>query len=505
MSPRAPGLEDDEDRLYAAESGTGEAAPFQEEAAGAPYQRAGPRERKLVFSINSALRVSRLHALDNVVAQEALGEMAGLLAEYLTARSQVQLLATENRLYVNGGALRRRKQGHSWLADFLEFLARMGIGGMTFKGRWDLAAARVLLESFARVGPQSPEERLEIVRADLAQRLDPAAQLELLSLGDAAQMVSAEDEEEAPDADRATLAFARLLALIEAAHAAVRAGRSPDGHERPLRQTIMTMVESLRTGSFQLRLLGLTALPHPEQDPFAGHAVNVCVLSLAMGRLLGLSRGNLSDLGYAALFHDLGRAVVGREPATTQPGERLRTAQAHVIVGVTASLRGKGFGDAGLLRLVVAQETHRVVDGYPEDAGLRRPHLFSRIVAVADTFDRLCQGTPWAAPLSPARALEKLAEPTRTGQRFEPALVQLLRDVLGPCPRGTILSGPTGELVVVVDGGARRQGRPVTRRLLLSDGSPDPQGALSELRDVDAWRVVEPQAVDLDWARALLA
>lgn len=503
MSGRAPGLEDDEDRLYAAEDGAEPALPTEGE--GTPYQRAGPRERKLVFSINSALRVSRLHALDNVVAQEALAAMAALLAEYLSTRPQVMLVATENRLYVNGGALRRRRQGHSWLADFLEFLERMGIGGMTFKGTWDAAAARVLLESFAAVGPQGPDERLAIVKRDLERRLLPPARLELLSRAQAGELVSTEDEAEVADAERATSSYARLLALMEASHAAVREGRSPDSYARPLRQTLMTLVENLRQGAFQLRLLGLTTLPHPERDPFAGHAVNVCLLSLAMGRLLGLSRGHLADLGYAALFHDLGRAIVGREPSTTQAGERQRTALAHVIAGVSAALRGRGFGEAGLLRLVVAQEVHRVVEGYPEASGLRRPHLYSRIVAVADAYDRLCQGTPWSAPLSPASALERLGQPWPTGERFEAPVLQLLRDVLGPRPVGTLLARPAGELVVVIDGGARRQGKPLTRRLLREDGALDPQGTIEEVQDLERCRVVEPQQVDLEWQRLVLS
>lgn len=494
----------DEERAYAATEGAEVGFHTQEDEASAPYRRAGAREKKVVYALNSALRVARLHALDNSVAQEALAEFAALLGEFLATKPQVLVVAGENRLYVNGGALRKRRQGHSWLADFLQFMERMGIGGMQFRGTWDARAARSLLESFAAVGPQAPAERLRIIQTDLGRRLSPPAELTLLDPTQAAEMVASDDDEDLPDAEKATFYYARLIALCEAGHAAARAGRSPDFHVRQVRQTLMKVIEFLRTGAFQLRMLGLTTLLPPEQDPFAGHAANVTVLALAMGRLLGLSRGHLADLGFAALYHDLGRALVGREPSAQHPGERQRTALGHVLGGVGASLRGRGYGDAGLLRLVVAQEHHRVVEGYPEATGLRRPHLYSRIVAVADGFDRACQGTPWSAPLSPVRALELLDRPGASGVRHEPAVVQLLKDVLGPRPRGTVLRYPSGEIVVVVDGGARRRGRPVARRLLHADGSLDSRGTLSELKDVEAAAVIEPERLDLDWRRAVL-
>lgn len=503
-----PDDSDERERVFAATEGAEAGFQGEEDEAGAPYRRAGPRERKVVYALNSALRVSRLHALDNVVAQEALAEFAGRLSEYLQRRQQVTVVRGEQRLYINGASIKGRRHGHSWQADFLQFMERMGIGGLVFRGSWDVPAVRALLEAVSAVGSQAPEERLKLIVSGVQRLLRPPAALELLDPEAASALVASDQDEDLPDAERATFYYARLVALVEASHAAVKDSRSPDFHVRQVRQTLMKVVEHLRTGAFQLRLLGLTVLLPGEQDPWAGHAVNTCVLALAMGRLLGLSRGHQADLGFAALYHDTGRAVCGRQPSTNRAGERRQSALGHVNAGVTAALRGKGYGDAGLVRLIVAQEAHRVLDGYPEGSGLRPPHLYSRIIAAADGFDRLCQGTPWAPPQSPPRALanlagSKLGEEFQAG-RLEPAVLKLLTDVLGAYPRGTLLQSPAGELVVVVDGGARRKGRPVVRRLLHADGAPDTRGTLSELGAPAAARVVEPAEVDLDWRRAVL-
>src|SRR5581483_108792 len=53
-------------------------------------------------------------------------------------------------------------------------------------------------------------------------------------------------------------------------------------------------------------LLGLTNLRSHDEYTY-NHSVNVCILALAIGQRLGYSKNRLSELGMAALFHDLGK------------------------------------------------------------------------------------------------------------------------------------------------------------------------------------------------------
>ena len=85
-------------------------------------------------------------------------------------------------------------------------------------------------------------------------------------------------------------------------------------------------------------------------------------------------------------------------------------------------------------------------------------------------FDRFEKGAAFRAPVSPAAALRRLeASP----ERFEPALVALLQDVIGRYPRGTLLQIAGGAVAIVIDGGARWGDRPVVRRLVHPDGTKD--------------------------------
>jgi hypothetical protein len=237
-------------------------------------------------------------------------------------------------------------------------------------------------------------------------------------------------------------------------------------------------------------------------DPLAAHGARVAVLTLVMGRLLGLSRGHLADLGQAALHHDLGRVDQVRRPTPQGDAEDPRSLEAHVTHGVRVSLRGRSYAAAGLLRLVAILEHHRLADQVPEQAVMfRDPHVLTRIISVADAFDRLERGLPWRPPVSPAEALRTLmAEP----HRYDPVVVELLADAIGHTPRGTVIRLRSGEVAVVVSGGARQGQRPLIRRLLLASGAPDPGQALAPLANAEDIAAELPPDVGVDWRKGVL-
>lgn len=466
------------------------------------FLRAGRAEAALLYRLASALRVARLHSLDNVAAREALAELHEAVARFLGARDRALVLVGEaRRVYVNGRMVRGGHAGASFIEDLAELLERTGAGGLLLSGTWSPEAVRRLVEAFAPAGGADPAARFEALRRGLeavpapahAQALDPAA---------AAAVAKEEEEGYLSESQRAAFYFARLVALSEAAFESVRRGGAPDPHSRHVRQTLMRVVDSLDQPLFEARLLGCGVQALPDLDPLATHAARVAVLSIVMGRLLGLSRGNLADLGFAALHHDLGRIDAPHERDAAGAGEDRASLQRHVQAAVRYALRGRTYATPGLLRIVVGLEHHRAADGVPEQAALRDPHVFSRIVAVADAFDRLEHGLPWRPPMGPAEALQTLAaEP----ERHDPAIVELLIDALGRAPRGTVLQLRSGEVVVVVAGGARQGHRPIVRRLRLASGQPDPERALGVLTSMEQVAAELDPDVPLDWRAAVLA
>jgi hypothetical protein len=474
----------------------------QDQEGALSFVRAGRAEAFLLSRLASALRVAKLHSLDNVAAREVLDELQPTLAGFLGPRDRALVLVGEGkRVYVNGRLVRTGKTGGAWLDDFVDILSRSGAGGLALSGAWDLAATRALVAAFNITGAATEAARFQALRQNLSKIPLPAL-VQPFDQAAAAALAVEEEEGYTTEAQRAAFYFARLVTLAEAALVSVRQRRSPDVLSRHLRQTIMKIVDALERPLFEARLLGCGVAEPPAVEPLAAHAARVAVLSIVMGRLLGVQRGTLGDLGFAALFHDIGRAEQEHRLDAAKAGEAHETLAGHVQEAVRYALRGRTYATAGLLRLVVGLEHHRTADGVPEDEVLRAPHVFSRIVAVADAFDRLEHGLPWRKPVGPAEALKALsADP----QRWEPCVVELLRDALGRTPRGTILQLRTGEVVVVVAGGARQGHRPIMRRLQLASGALDPEGKLAVLASREAVAAELDPDVSLDWRAAVLA
>jgi HD-GYP domain-containing protein (c-di-GMP phosphodiesterase class II) len=124
------------------------------------------------------------------------------------------------------------------------------------------------------------------------------------------------------------------------------------------------------------------------------HAVNVSILSAALGKRVGFSRVQLRTLVMAAFFHDTGKIVIPADiqnkTAGFSPIEQ-ELFKRHPIDGVKLILRSFGLNEISILSMLVSYEHHMKLDcsGYPPVIEKRDINLFSRIVNIANDFDSL--------------------------------------------------------------------------------------------------------------------
>jgi HD-GYP domain-containing protein (c-di-GMP phosphodiesterase class II) len=142
-----------------------------------------------------------------------------------------------------------------------------------------------------------------------------------------------------------------------------------------------------------------------------GHSERVGRIAVELGRALGLSEDELSDLYLAGLMHDVGKigirdaVLCKREPLTAEEVEHLKQ---HVTIGhaIVADLHPIRHLLPGILY------HHERLDGtgYPE--GLRGDAipLLARILAVADGYDAMTTTRPYRKAMTHERAGEILRE-----------------------------------------------------------------------------------------------
>jgi putative nucleotidyltransferase with HDIG domain len=236
-------------------------------------------------------------------------------------------------------------------------------------------------------------------------------------------------------------------------------------------------------------LLGLANIKNYDEYTF-NHCVNVAMYSIALGQRIGIPKKNLSHLGMAGLFHDVGKVRIPKEilnKSEKLSPEEWSIMRAHPVVGAGIVMRMKEWGELST-RLINAAFEHHVrydLSGYPKVTRKRKITLFGRIVALADFYDALVRPRVYNRfPYVSEKILGLMIE--RSGKDFDPALVKVFINMVGIFPLGTLVLLDTNELGIVVriHEDTELIDRPKANLLYYSNGEYR-KGSMVDLREMD--------------------
>src|SRR5262245_15406332 len=194
------------------------------------------------------------------------------------------------------------------------------------------------------------------------------------------------------------------------------------------------------------------------------HSVNVAMLSMLLGKHVGLNDALLAALTEAALLHDVGKTQIPleivRKPGALDKSER-RMIEAHTTLGAEILIQTEGLQP---LTPTVALEHHRSVkgSGYP-DLGDAIPHPMSQIVSVADIYEAITGARTYQAPTPPERACLILAR--MAGEKLNTGLVKKFVSTITFFPVGSVVRTSRNELGLVIDTNQGDPLHPVIRLL----------------------------------------
>jgi putative two-component system response regulator len=168
-----------------------------------------------------------------------------------------------------------------------------------------------------------------------------------------------------------------------------------------------------------------------KEEASGEHGYRVGRLSALIAAALGWSKTQCHSIDLAARLHDLGKiAIPDRILLTSQ---ELKEAERHLMSNHTlvgAELLAK----SNIPQLQLAEEIAKFHhewwngEGYPAKRREKRIPIHARIVAIADVFDALTHGRPYAEPWDVQRALEEIR--LRRGTQFDPELVDIFLEVI---------------------------------------------------------------------------
>jgi HD-GYP domain-containing protein (c-di-GMP phosphodiesterase class II) len=144
------------------------------------------------------------------------------------------------------------------------------------------------------------------------------------------------------------------------------------------------------------------------------------------------------------MLHDVGKSRLPKElmerPGLFTDEERKQLAH-HPEHGIRALLKSKPYNESLLKRLLVIAEHHKSVKTDPNT------HPYSRIIAVAETFDALTTDRPYRPAFAPDVAVMVLAK--LGGEKLDPVLTTAFIQAIGLYPSGTLVELSDHSLAIV--------------------------------------------------------
>lgn len=195
---------------------------------------------------------------------------------------------------------------------------------------------------------------------------------------------------------------------------------------------LRTKVAERRAAQSRLEMFERLAVTADLKEEASGeHGYRVGRLSALMAEELGWSKEACRAIDMAARLHDIGKIAMPDRILLTS--EQLKEAERHIMSTHTlvgAELLAK----SNIPQLQMAEEIAKFHhewwngEGYPSKRREKRIPIHARIVALADVFDALTHGRPFAEPWPMDKALEEIRN--RRGTQFDPDLTDLFLDLV---------------------------------------------------------------------------
>jgi len=207
-------------------------------------------------------------------------------------------------------------------------------------------------------------------------------------------------------------------------------------------------------------------------DYTAEHSLRVSILSIALGKELGLPAYQLEQIGVCGMLHDVGKIKVPSEilnkPGALTPDE-LRIMQSHAAEGRKLLMSNQQITPA---TVDVAYSHHERLDGkgYPRGLDASKIPYFAKIIAVADSYDAINSDRIYSKGKSSLESLRILFDAANS--HFDEEIVGCFIRLIGIYPPGEIVELNTGEVGIIIGCAPTSKLKPRVLRVLDAEKQP---------------------------------
>ena len=448
---------------------------------------------QLLTQLNVLIKTSRIYERTNSALDKPVDAMLTLIRTM--AHDQPVTLRLQNDfLYLGDSHLKVNAQQMAVASSIIDALNAWKIGGMTFSLTVESKDLREFAALFVSLDPDN--KTIEDFRNEITARgvagieLEEQRQLQVRE-GTGTAENKRPDGTESTDlkAQRkmnAKNGYAKVAGSVGTLTQSVREGGTVSFKQakRAIQNIVDLMMDDEAT------VLGLTTLRCHDQYTH-NHSVNVSLLSMALANRAGYPKGELADLGLAALFHDMGKSTIPME-VLNKPGEFTDddwvAMRNHPTEGVLSLSKLRGITNLPGRMAAASFEHHMNLDfsGYPKLTVPWTVSLTGRILTIADCYDAMTSSRVYRRePMSPSKVLNMMF--SKSGKAFDAVLLKLFINCVGIIPIGSLVMLETSELAVVLKPAIDKTNaeRPFVKIISDPQGNPLDHGREVDLTEKD--------------------
>lgn len=464
--------------------------------------------KELVNLFHSSLKTALLYESNNEAFRKQILPFMDLVKNIIEEEGELSLSTKEGYLFLNQARLRFDFESYVATRFIIEFFQKLKLYKLTFETGFKQKELQTLIYIMVQIDPNE-EEPYESLEKKIFE-----ANLKNLHLEKEKEALAVDGDQVSLDQRKvAKKTFFKAISVVRELSQRTHAGKEVNLVK--VKRLVQSLVDQILQN--EEIFLELSSLKNFDEYTYI-HSTNVCIYSLVLGLRVGLSKRELSELGLAALFHDIGKVKLPLEllnkPAEFNESEWMKIRK-HPIMGVKNLLASLKLDPFSIRAMLVSFEHHLNLElsGYPELIGQRELNLFSRIVSIADAYDAMTSGRVYAkTPYPPDEALRKMYY--SKDKAYDPLLLKFFINMLGVYPVGSLVLLRNGEVGIVIKNNPESLSAPKVKLIADHNGMKetleivDLSKIAQDSADVEESnlivRCLDPQQYDLDISKYIL-
>jgi HD-GYP domain-containing protein (c-di-GMP phosphodiesterase class II) len=410
----------------------------------------------LLMALNSLIQTAKIHSDNNDLLQDAVKTFTGVIAKICENEDEVLVRIQNSRFYIQDQKLILRKANTNLIHRMLRFLENRNIFAISFVPDIKETPPSGII-SFVRMLDRSihQEDPFEWLNGQLADQEMGWVSIKALAQDQekpedfsAAPVESSESGDLSVKKGKVRKSYSHVLSSIKDVSRKLSSDQNVSMRQSV--RLVQKMVDMIAED--ESLFLGISTIRVYDDYTFV-HSLNVAILSMCLGKRIGLTHEALERLGMCGLFHDLGKVEIPKDIVNKRGNlseEEYNELKNHSMHSARLILKLKAERNRKMKILVPPFEHHMGYDhsGYPKIGMGRQLSLFGRMITIADVYDAITSPRIYRpTAMSPDRALAEMMN--GSGTHFDPTLLKVFINMMGVYPLGTLLKFDTGEMGLV--------------------------------------------------------